>query len=186
MKETNLWFLTHDKEDILNQLWNRTWLNKNRLKASCFGVIGRNKQREYTNNQTKMARLTHGVKITNTVQGGRAKAGLPRRKKEAFNIRLNTVDYGGALHIEHNAMNEFAPPTPFSTPGHVNRVSLVLTCFAVLAYSCCSPPFADQDQEWNKEGEAREVKETGETQAKNLLMWYVALLAWPEQKLCAF
>jgi hypothetical protein len=41
-----------------------------------------------------------------------------------------------------------------------------MTCFAVLAHSHCSPPFADRDGEWNEEGEAREAKETGETRAK--------------------
>jgi hypothetical protein len=111
------------------------------------------------------------VKITNTIQGGRGKAGLARRlKKETFKLRLNTCDFGGALHIEHNKRNGFPPPLPFLTTEFVNRVRRVMTCFAALAYSRCSPPFADRDREWNEEaketGEARSKGHTGEARAK--------------------
>ena len=81
MKKMNLWFLTHDKEDTLNQTYYRTHINKNRIKESCFCSLGRCKKREFITNQTKEARLTHGVKITITIQGGRGKAGLARRTK---------------------------------------------------------------------------------------------------------
>ena len=155
--------LTHGKDDTSNQTYHRTWVNSDRQKVSCFTALARIKMREFVNNQTKESRLSHGVKMTNAVQGGRKAAGSPRRlKMEIFKLGLNTCDFGGPLHVKYNKRNGFPAPLPFSTTEFVNRVRRFVTCFAVVPHSHCSPPFADQDGEWNEEGEAREENETGE------------------------
>jgi hypothetical protein len=110
-----------------------------------------------------------GWRWSNTIQGGRGKAELARRpKNKTFKHGLNTCDFGGEKHIEHNEMNGFSPPLSFLATEFDNRVRQVVTCFAVLAYSHCSPPFADR--EWNEEaketGEARAKGRTGEARAK--------------------
>jgi hypothetical protein len=167
MMTMKLWHLTHGKDDTSNQTYYRSYVGTNRLKVSCFTSLAKIKIRDFLNNQTKESRLSHGVKITNSIVGGRKAAGLARRlKKEIFKLGQNTCDFGGPLHVEYNERNGFLAPLPFSPTEFVNRVRRFVTCFAVLPHSHCSPQFADHDGEWNEEGEAREENETGEARAK--------------------
>ena len=163
MMTMGLWYLTHGKDETSNQTYFRSWVNSTKLKVSCFTSLAKSKIRDFLNNQTKESRLSHGVKITNSIVGGRKAAGLARRlKKEFFKLGQNTCDFGGPLHVDYNERNGFLAPLPFLPTEFVNRVRRFVTCFAVLPHSHFSPPFADPDSEWNEEGEAKEANETGE------------------------